>query len=230
MIPSSAFLGYRRSPPNGVRAQDQEWTSRMEKSPRGSPALSLVTDRLQVRPWTPSDAEDALATYGAIDVTGWLTPATDHIRDTAAMRAVLSAWAEAQANLAPPRGRWAIERRGDGAVVGGLAIRLLPPYRQDLEISFLLRPDAWGQFYAAEAAAALIGWAFTLDDVDELFAVVLPGNARAIAVIDRLGMSWVGETDKYYGHTLQVYRIRPGDLAVDELPRTDPDADTDAWT
>ncbi|MDN5917134.1 MAG: GNAT family N-acetyltransferase [Pseudonocardia sp.] len=196
----------------------------MDRSPRGSPVFPLATDRLWVRPWTPSDAEDALATYGAVDVTGWLTPAADHIRDTAAMLAVLSAWAEAQANLAPPRGRWAIERRADGVVVGGLAVRLLPPYRQDLEISFQLRPDAWGQYYAAEAAAALIAWAFTLDDVEEFFAVVLPANTRAIAVADRLGMYWVGETDKYYGHALQVYRIRPGDLAVDELPHTDPDA------
>jgi hypothetical protein len=25
-------------------------------------------------------------------------------------------------------------------------------------------------------------------------------------------MDWVGETDKYFGLTLQVYRLRPGDL------------------
>jgi len=26
-------------------------------------------------------------------------------------------------------------------------------------------------------------------------------------------MEWVGETDKYFGLTLQVYRLRPDDLA-----------------
>jgi hypothetical protein len=25
-------------------------------------------------------------------------------------------------------------------------------------------------------------------------------------------MEWVGETDKYYARTLQVYRLRPADL------------------
>lgn len=227
MIPSHAFRGYRRSPRNRGLIRGPGRMVRTEKSPPGSTTFPLTTGRLLVRPWRPSDAEDALATYGVVDVTGWLTPATDHIRDTAAMRAVLAAWAEAQANLVPPRGRWAIERRADGAVVGGLAIRLLPPYRQDLEISFQLRPDAWGHGYAAEAAAALIEWAFT-QAAEELFAVVLPGNTSAIAVARGLGMYWVGETDKYYDRTLQVYRIRPGDLVVDELPHTDRDADKDA--
>ncbi|MDN5916256.1 MAG: GNAT family N-acetyltransferase [Pseudonocardia sp.] len=185
-------------------------------------AFPLVTDRLLVRSWALSDTEDALATYGVADVTGWLTPATDRIGDTAAMRSVLAAWAEAQVNAVPPRGRWAIARRDVGTVVGGLAIRLLPPYNEDdLEISFQLRPDAWGQGFATEAASALIGWAFTHDDVEELFAVVRPDNTAAIAAARRLGMHWVGETDKYYDRTLQIYRIRPGDLAVDpiiELP------------
>ena len=64
----------------------------------------LVTERLLIRPWSVSDTEDALATYGVADVTGWLTPATDHIGDIAAMRAVLAAWAEAQHNLAHREG------------------------------------------------------------------------------------------------------------------------------
>lgn len=177
----------------------------------------MMTDRLLVRSWEMEDADDALAIYGVADVTGWLTPSTDRIGDVAAMRSVLAAWVEAQVNLLPPRGRWAVQRRGDGAVVGGLAIRLLPPYQQDLEISFQLRPDAWGQGYAAEAAAALIRWAFAHDDAEELFAVARPDNTRASATARRLGMHWVGETDKYYDRTLQVYRIRPGDLVVDPM-------------
>ena len=140
--------------------------------------FSLTTQRLRIRDWTVDDAEAALATYGVVEVTGWLTPETDRIGDRPAMRAVLQAWMEAQANLQPPRGRWAIERLADGAVVGGLAIRLLPPRLVDLEISFQLRPDEWGNGYAAEAAGALIRWAFA-QDIGELYAVALPGNTRA---------------------------------------------------
>lgn len=185
----------------------------------------LVTTRLLVRAWTQEDTAGALATYGVADVTGWLTPATDRVGDIDAMRAVLAVWAEAQTRSVPPCGRWAIQRRADDAVLGGLAIRTLPPDEQDLELSFQLRPDAWGHGYATEAAAALLKWVFDEGHAEELFAVARPDNTRAIATAHRLGMQWVGETAKYYDRTLQIYRIRPDDLAVDpmrvELPTTD---------
>jgi RimJ/RimL family protein N-acetyltransferase len=172
----------------------------------------LVADRLVVRDWSPEDAEAAFEIYGSREVTHWLTPAMERIGDVTSMRLVLEAWQEAQPNLLPPRGRWAVQRREDGLVVGGLGIRLLPPYDEDLELSWQIRPEAWGHGYATEASRALIGWAFT-QDVDELFAVARPNNTRAIATAKRLGMAWVGETTKYYDLRLQVYRIRPADIA-----------------
>lgn len=171
----------------------------------------LQTDRVTVRNWALDDADAALAVYGDTQVTHWLTPAMHQVHDIAAMRSVLQAWIEAQPNLLPPRGRWAIERRTDGQVIGGLGIRLLPPYEEDLELSWQLRPEAWGQGYATEASNALIHWAFT-QDVDELFAVARPSNQRAIATAKRIGMSWVGETTKYYNLRLQVFRIRHSDI------------------
>jgi len=171
----------------------------------------LITERLRVRQWTLEDAEPALAIYGAEDVTRWLTPAMERVPDLAGMRAVLQAWIEDQPNMQPPRGRWAVQRRDNGDVIGGLSIRLLPPFDEDLELSWQLRPDAWGHGYAAEAGKALVKWAFT-QQVDELFAVARPRNTRAVGMAQRLGMEWVGETTKYYGLRLQVYRIRPSDV------------------
>jgi RimJ/RimL family protein N-acetyltransferase len=171
----------------------------------------LITDRLIVRDWSMDDAEAALSIYGSDQVTHWLTPALNNVSDVSAMRSVLEAWREAQPNLPKPRGRWAIERREDGAVIGGLGIRLLPPYEDDLELSWQLSPEAWGQGYAVEAARALISWAFT-QEIDELFAVARPANRRAIATAERLGMQWVGETTKYYNLNLQVYRIRSAEV------------------
>ncbi|MFI5615191.1 GNAT family N-acetyltransferase [Amycolatopsis sp. NPDC051903] len=173
--------------------------------------MPLTTDRLVIRDWSVDDAEAAFLVYGSDEVTHWLTPAMDRVTDIAAMRSVLHAWQEAQPNLVPPRGRWAVARASDGAVVGGLGIRLLPPYQEDLELSWQLHPDAWHQGYATESARALIEWAFT-QDTDELFAVARPSNTRAIATAERLGMQWVGETTKYYDLRLQVYRIRHSDI------------------
>jgi RimJ/RimL family protein N-acetyltransferase len=171
----------------------------------------LTTDRLVIRDWSIDDAEAAHVIYGSPEVTHWLTPAMDQVNDVAAMRAVLHAWQESQPNLLTPRGRWAVARKDDGAVIGGLGIRLLPPYEDDLEVSWQFDPSVWGQGYATEASKALIGWAFT-QDVEELFAVARPNNTRAVATAKRLGMQWVGETTKYYDLRLQVYRIRHSDI------------------
>jgi len=122
-----------------------------------------ITDRLVIRDWSVDDAAAALRIYGATEVIRWLTPAMDRITDLAAMRSVLQAWSEAQPNLTPPRGRWAVQSREGDGVIGGLAIRLLPPYDEDLELSWAFRPDAWGHGYATEASQALTKWAFTQD-------------------------------------------------------------------
>jgi RimJ/RimL family protein N-acetyltransferase len=171
----------------------------------------LVTDRLVVRPWADDDAEAAQEIYGADSVTHWLTPAMDRVDDVTGMRALLRAWRQEQAELLTPQGRWALELRESGAVIGGIGIQLLPPFEDDLELSWQLHPDAWGKGYATEASRAFIAWAFT-QDAEELFAVARPNNERAIATAKRLGMQWVGETTKYYDLRLQVFRIRHSDL------------------
>jgi len=43
---------------------------------------------------------------------------------------------------------------------------------------------------------------------------VRPANTRAMATVRRIGMEWVGETEKYHGLRLQEYRLRPGDLTT----------------
>jgi len=48
--------------------------------------------------------------------------------------------------------------------------------------------------------------------LDEVLAVARPGNKHAAGMVRRIGMEWVGETEKYYGLRLQVFRMRPGDL------------------
>src|SRR5262249_35094010 len=110
----------------------------------GEVTLRLKTDRLLIRDWEEDDAEAALEIYGSADVAPWLSPAIEQVPDVDSMRLVLQAWIEDQPNFVVPAGRWAIVRREDGEVVGGLMIRLLPPYEEDLEIGWQLAPSAWG--------------------------------------------------------------------------------------
>ena len=44
-----------------------------------------------------------------------------------------------------------------------------------------------------------------------MLAVVYPDNAKSIAVCRRLGMTHLGQTDRYYGVTLELFRLRNDD-------------------
>jgi RimJ/RimL family protein N-acetyltransferase len=179
------------------------------------PTNDLITARLRLRRWRVEDATDALAIYGDPEVAGRLSPALGHVPDADSMRLILDQWMAEDARLAPPSGRWAIERRTDGRLVGGAILLPLPPGDEDLEFGWQVAREHWGQGYASEAGRALARWAFEHGE-EELFAVVRPDNPRASAVVQRIGMEWVGETEKYYGLTLQVYRLRFADLAAQD--------------
>jgi RimJ/RimL family protein N-acetyltransferase len=176
-------------------------------------AGALHTPRLILRDWQVDDAPAALAVYGDAAVARWLSPAMDRVPDLAAMRLLLQQWIAEAARMASPAGRWAIERREDGKVIGGAVLLPLPPGNEDIEIGWQLHPEVWGQGYATETTHALANWTFG-HDIDELFAVVRPGNTRAAATVRRTSMHWVGETGKYFGLTLQVFRLRPADLTA----------------
>ena len=173
-------------------------------------AQRLLTERLVLRPWTIDDADAALRAYGASDVARWLVPAMDQVLDAAAMRLVLQQWVAEDARLQPPAGRWAIELRDDGRLIGGATLLPLPP-DDEYEIGWQFDPEAWGHGYATETGHALALWAFE-QGIEQVIALVRPANSRAMGMVRRLGMEWVGETEKYHDLRLQQFRLRPADL------------------
>lgn len=177
-------------------------------------AERLTTPRLILRSWQVEDAPAALAIYGHPNVARWLSPVMDPVPDLNAMRLLLQQWVAEDERMYPPAGRWAIQLP-DGPVIGGAILLPLPPGNEDLEIGWQLNPDEWGHGYASETTYAIARWAFS-EGIHEIFAVVRPANTRAAATVRRNGMQWVGETDKYFGMRLQVFRLRLSDL--DEHP------------
>lgn len=171
----------------------------------------LTTDRLTLRGWRVEDASAALEVYGQVEVTRRLSPEMDRVLDVPAMKLLLQQWSAESARLPAPSGRWAVVRDTDGVLIGGAHLLPLPPGQEDLEVGWQLRPDTWGRGHATETMHALAAWAFG-HDRDEVFAVVRPGNARALSTVRKNGMHRVGESRKYFGLDLPVFRLRMADL------------------
>lgn len=171
----------------------------------------LRTDRLLVRDWSVGDAEEALTIYGHRETTGWPGHEPLQVPEITQMRAVLQKWILEQGDMSPGTGRWAMALLDSGVLIGGITLLPMPVPEADVEIGYRLAPRYRRCGYATEAARALARWAFE-NSLVEVFALVSPEHERAAATARRIGMEWVGESDKYHGAHLEVYRLRPDDL------------------
>src|SRR5260221_3240833 len=110
---------------------------------REAMAQRLLTERLVLRPWTIDDAAAALGAYGDAEVARWLVPSMDRVLDAAAMRLVLQQWVAEDTRLQVPAGRWAIELREGGRLIGG-GTPLPPPPGGEVQIRCAPGPAGWG--------------------------------------------------------------------------------------
>jgi RimJ/RimL family protein N-acetyltransferase len=169
----------------------------------------LATDRLIARPWTLDEADLVAARdiYSQPEVARWLDAPTA----SAEIRTRIERWSTPTSD--PTYGVWAVEERvNPGTPIGSVLLRPLPPAYEDVEVAWHLHPARWGQGFATEIGRAAAERAFQTG-IEEVFAVVRPGNRRSTAVARRLGMDYVGATEKFYGLRMELYRLRPGDLA-----------------
>ena len=168
----------------------------------------LVTDRLIARPWTLDEADLAAAydVYSRPEVAEWIGAPME----PAEIRIRIERWSQPTDD--PTYGVWAVEERtGPDRPIGSVLLRPLPPDEEDVEVGWHLHPGMWGRGYATEIGRAAARRAFETG-IDEVFAIVRPGNDRSSQVARRLGMEYVGRTDKYWGLHAELFRLRPGDL------------------
>lgn len=164
------------------------------------------TDRLVVRSWHLSDSDAFFDIYRRWEVARWLGSAPRALETLDEAEARVTRWAELNRS-AEGEGRWAVERREDGRVVGTVLLVRLPDGDGEVEVGWHFHPDAWGHGYATESARGAVDWGFRRG-LGEVLAVVRPGNTASTAVCLRLGMEPQGLTSRYYGLELELFRLR----------------------
>jgi len=171
----------------------------------------LETDRLLLRPWRGPDADAAFEIYSQWEVARYLGAAPKAWTDPADVAAAFARWASF---TGPLHGVWAIVPHEIGRPVGSALLKLLPyssgEASPDTEVGWHLRPEVWGRGYATEAGGRLLAHAWA-HGLDEVFAVTYPANVASRAVCGRLGMEWLGQTDRYYGLVCELFRSRRPD-------------------
>jgi len=174
------------------------------------------TERTVIRLWRPAEAPRMYDTQRRWEVARWLGAEPKPMTDLEQAQASIARW-EQYAARDPRYGLWAVEEKAADAerqVAGSVLLVPLPlssgGVSDDVEIGWHFHPDAWGRGLATESARAVLDKAW-VDGHQEVYAVTYPGNVASQRVCERLGMSAIGQTDRWYGVTFEAYRIgRPG--------------------
>ncbi|HMJ97185.1 MAG TPA: GNAT family N-acetyltransferase [Thermoleophilaceae bacterium] len=148
--------------------------------------LPLVTERLELRAFELGDLEALHAVNGDPQVTRFMKayPTLEHTR-----RALEVHVREARAGNPA---FWAVIERASGDLIGDAGVGRIDGTGPEFELGYSLGTAWWGRGYATEAAGAVRDYALGELKLGEVLALVLPGNAASIHVLEKIGMEQVG--------------------------------------
>jgi len=147
------------------------------------PTPTLETERLLVRPFADTDADDLFALNSDAHVLRyWDSPPWTDRASIARFMAGCERMAEEGTGA-----RVAIERTTDGSFVGWCTFNSWDPDFRSASLGFCLTQAAWGQGYATEAARAVLQWAFDALDLNRVQAECDTRNAASARVLEKLG-------------------------------------------
>lgn len=169
----------------------------------------LDTPRLRLRPFAPGDVDALHAHWTDPDVRRYLWDGRVIERDV-----VVAVVEESEASFATRRfGFWVLEAPGVPDLVGFAGLRPIPDER-DIELYYGLARPHWGKGFATEASHAVLRYGFDVAGLDPIWIRTDGPNEPSIAVMRRLGATYV-RTDPTgaFGATV-VYVVHRAGLAT----------------
>lgn len=182
--------------------------------------ITLTTERLVLRPFSPDDADDVHAACQDHDIQRWTVVPSPYERSDA----------EIFTSALSPRGwqddsmyNFAVVLRDSGLLVGALGVnqRVLPG---TYEVGYWTGKEHRGRGYTTEAVLASAHWSFTSLGADRLEWRAEVGNTPSRSVARRAGFRMEGEQrsalmNKGVRRDVWVGALLPSDLG---LPGTAP--------
>jgi len=175
---------------------------------------TLETIRLILRPFTLADAPEVQRLAGDRAIASTTLSIAHPYEDGMAER-----WISRHQDAFEQGTQYsfAITRRVDGALLGAIGLHPTPAHRH-AELGYWIGVPYWNQGYTSEAAAAVLGYAFTVLRLHRVFAKHVTRNPASGRVMQKIGMTYEGTLR---GHTLKwdvfedvaVYGILAGEWA-----------------
>jgi RimJ/RimL family protein N-acetyltransferase len=166
----------------------------------------LMTRRLLLRRWRPSDKHD-LFEYARLDAVGPPAGWPPH-RSVEESERIIREFLRA-------KGTYAITLRGGNKVIGSIGLHYTelcndaagaeamarnglyprqagePQARNTLELGYVLNPAFWGRGYVPEAASAVIEYAFCSLKADAIWCACFDYNSRSQRVCEKCGFAFM---------------------------------------
>jgi [ribosomal protein S5]-alanine N-acetyltransferase len=150
---------------------------------RSLPTPTLSTDRLRLRPFDDTDANDIFALQSNAHVLRyWDSPPW---RDRGRSEHFIGACR--QMAKEGTGARVAVDRVADGAFIGWCHLSNWNPDHHSASLGYCFNEAAWGYGYATEAARALLRWAFDTLDLNRVQAETDTRNVASARVLEKLG-------------------------------------------
>ena len=171
------------------------------------------TQRLIIRRWIPKiDAEQVFQIYGDAEVMRFIGTGKTEASIETQRRSLEAAIERYKQSNNTTTGAWAIVEKESKIVVGTILLKQLPDINrqptEDYEVGWHLRKASWSKVYASEAASGIIDYVFNILWFAEIYAWVNPENHASVKVTQRLGMTPLGITNRYYdGVELLLFKI-----------------------
>jgi RimJ/RimL family protein N-acetyltransferase len=92
----------------------------------------------------------------------------------------------------PGLGSWVVEDKASKRVVGETSLGIIRG-TGEIEAGYILCREYWGKGLGTELLLGLLNYGFSVLKLDHIVAVTNPENSASIRVIEKCGMSYVGQ-------------------------------------
>lgn len=148
------------------------------------PEIVLSTARLHLRPFAASDLNAVQEIYHDPVMTQYLYNGAPW--DCARIRLEMTRFLKPHDR--PDYAPLAVIERSTGKLIGDAGLMAWSiAGKPEVELSYTIRQDRWGQGYATEAAGAVRDWAYGTLGLTRLVALIRPENAPSIRIALKLG-------------------------------------------